>query len=235
MRNTAILGFLLVIGVFALSLDGDFSFYFQKHSIIIVMGGTAAIFIFSNPVHTIKKLFVSVSRLGSSKDQSTAYKEDLVQLAKSKKLTEKETSHPLLTYASELWEQGVDPQLFVVLLSQKRNELISSELEIVQSLKNLAKYPPALGMAGTVMGMVELFLNLDSNEGSIGASLAFAMTATFFGIILTNALISPLADRLHVKTVKDKRVIVSLYEIVLLINGDNPSSLIIDEVNSRAA
>mgnify|MGYP000347895316 CR=1 FL=1 len=125
--------------------------------------------------------------------------------------------------------------LFIVLLSQKKNELVSEHSDSVQTMKNMAKYPPALGMAGTVMGMIALFSSLDSNQGNIGKDLALAMTATFFGLILANAVFSPLADRLQVNQVHNQRLYRSLYEILLLINQDEPGSLIMDEVDHRAA
>lgn len=235
MKSSLLLGFFLTLGVFYWSLNGELGFYFQPHSLIIVGLGTIAILIFSNSFHTLKNIAVSILNRRPQSQNLNYYHDDIVSLTKNRTIVSKENSHPLLLYASDLWEQGVEPKLFVVLLSQKRNELLSKDEDVVQALKNLAKYPPALGMAGTVMGMVELFVNLDSNRDEIGGSLALAMTATFFGLVLTNAIISPLADRLHIRKMNNKRRILSIYEIVMLINGNNPSAIILDEVKSRAA
>ncbi len=235
MKNGLVIGLLATLATFAYAIEGDWSFYLQKHSLVIVIGGTFSILIFSNNFAAIGKMLLSIKNLGKHNLKLSMFEQDISMLSKSRTLTNPELSHPILRYASDLWDQGVDSRLFIALLSQRRNELIGAEIEVVVMLKNLAKYPPALGMAGTVMGMVDLFLNLDNNKGSVGASLAFAMTATFFGIVLSNALISPLADRMYIKTVHDKRLITSLYEILLLINGDNPSSLVLDEVKQRAS
>ena len=90
-------------------------------------------------------------------------------------------------------------------------------------------------MAGTVMGMIALFSSLDQQSDSIGADLALAMTATFFGLILANAFVAPLADRLQVQQVRDQRLYQAIYELLLLINAGEPVSLVHDEVQSRAA
>src|SRR5690606_5002734 len=130
----------------------------------------------------VKGLFQKDESIESVKDQ-------LVQLGQNK-IASVQTNNLLVQYASDLWTQGMDPNLFIVLLSQKKNELIEDRMDAIQTLKNFAKYPPALGMTGTVMGMVALFSELDQKSDSIGASLAMAMTATFFGLILTNAVLS---------------------------------------------
>ncbi|MCC6137386.1 MAG: MotA/TolQ/ExbB proton channel family protein, partial [Bdellovibrionaceae bacterium] len=94
--------------------------------------------------------------------------------------------------------------------------------------------PPALGMVGTVIGMVSLFQSLDGNKQSIGPSLALAMTATFLGLVLANALVMPLADRLQLKHTQEKQHLTHIYQILLLIGQNEPQNLVEDEVAKRA-
>ncbi|MGE3341748.1 MAG: motility protein A [Candidatus Altimarinota bacterium] len=229
------LGFVSILVVMVLSIGtSNLGFYLQPHSILVVIGGTTALLVLSTPGLVLKSLLRSISRLATEAKGFASFRKEIEELSRARKLAAK-SRNPLINYAIELWEQGIDPDLFIVLLSQKKNELLSEQTDAVQSLKNLAKYPPALGMAGTVMGMISLFSSLDSKSETIGADLALAMTATFFGLILANALIAPLADRLQVQQVRDQRLYQALYEILLLINGGEPQSLVLDEVNSRAA
>jgi chemotaxis protein MotA len=231
--NNLVVGIIAAFGVIFLSLEGDLKAYFQMHSIIIVVGGTAAILIFSTPGPVLKSLWHSILDLFKKDETLTQFKDEILKLNEDR--TKKVTAlHPLTDYAQELWQQGVDSDLFVVLVSQKKKEIASKKSDAVQSIKNLAKYPPTLGMMGTVMGMIDLFGSLDSNKGNVGQSLSIAMTATFFGLILANILIAPLADRLHVKQVHQHRTLDSIYELLLLINQGEPSSLIKEEVHERA-
>ncbi|MBC7662110.1 MAG: MotA/TolQ/ExbB proton channel family protein [Chitinophagaceae bacterium] len=102
--------------------------------------------------------------------------------------------------------------------------------------RNLAKYPPALGMTGTVMGLVSLFSILgDNNKTALGPALALAITATFFGLILSNCFVTPLADHLHIKHMQDEKVYTGVYQILILINRNEPARLISDEVKGREA
>ncbi len=215
----------------ALGLD-QLKFYLQWHSFLIVGGGTAAIFFLATPISIIKHTLKNFLGLFKSEEAFGKQKDALVALAKNKN-AEVKSEYPLIQYANELWTQGVENDLFIVLLSQRKNEMLSEKIDSIQALKNLAKYPPALGMTGTVMGMVSLFMNLDSQKESIGGFLALAMTATFFGLILTNAALSPLADRMQIRHVTEQRLLQSIYEMLLLINQGEAETLIADEVKYR--
>ena len=235
MSWTLIFGFFGMMTVLALSLEGSVDVYLQYHSILIVAGGTFALIFFSIPGRGIKNIIKGLQQMiYSSHDLNIdMYRKDIMELSNTKALA-RPSGHPLINYASQLWEMGVDNDLFIALLSQKRNDLIAEKSDAVHALKNLAKYPPALGMMGTVMGMVALFKNLDSQQDSVGEALALAMTATFFGLFIANGFLNPLADRLHVKQVRYKRLCLNLYELLLLVNGNEPVDLIEDEVSQRA-
>jgi chemotaxis protein MotA len=226
------LGFSIVVG--ASMGSGGWSRYLQSHSLIIVLLGTIAILFFSSPNVVLGSLFSSLRQLFEKDQDISKMRPELMALAKNRSKSVG-SKIDLVRYANELWEQGADSELFIVLLSQKKRELESKGLDAVQALKNLSKYPPALGMIGTVMGMVALFSALDENRDGIGGHLSMAMTATFLGLILTNGLISPLADRLQVRHVQEQRFLDSVYEILLLINRGEALSLINDEVSERAA
>jgi chemotaxis protein MotA len=233
--NTLIPGFVMLVVVMGMSVQGDsIGVYMQLHSFVIVMFGTLAILLFSTPVPVLKSLYRSLISFFGRDETFGNFDEDFSKLLENKNSLDS-SRHPLIDHAIDLWRQGIDPELFIVLISQKRKEVESKTHDAVHALKNLSKYPPALGMTGTVIGMINLFSNLDSNKDKIGTNLATAMTATFFGLILTNMIISPLADRLHVRQVNQARMIENIYEILLLINRGEAPTLIKEEMRDRAA
>lgn len=230
---TLFMGLFCISAILVWSIQSDFNIYLQLHSFMIVVVGTFSILLYSTPFKSLKSLWNSIKALFKAEESFDDFTEDLKKIA-SNKNTELKNSHPLLEYASQLWAQGLDPDLFVPLLSQKRRDLEAKETDAIMALKSLNKYPPALGMAGTVMGMVTLFSNLDNSKDKIGISLSIAMTATFFGLILSNMLISPLADRLQILQASNLRVTDNLYEVILLINRNEAASLVADEMRERA-
>jgi chemotaxis protein MotA len=103
-------------------------------------------------------------------------------------------------------------------------------------MRNLSKYPPSLGMIGTVIGLVTLFSNLTpENQKNVGPSLALAMTATFYGLLLANGLLMPLADRLYVRHLAQVQLDEQVYRILILIHRNEAEAMISEEVHSIAA
>lgn len=229
------LGIFFITGliVYAMGVE-SLSDYLNDHAVAIVVGGTLAVFFFSNPWFVFKHLFKDLKGLLSNKNQLYVIQSALAELAKNKSV-QVNVQDELVNYAQDLWKQGVSQDLFIVLLSQKKQEIEQRSIGAIQSLKNLAKYPPALGMAGTVIGVVTLFQSLGSEKEKLGASLALAMTATFLGLVVSNAMIMPLADRLQIMHTYQKQYLQNVYQIMLLINQNEFSELIEEEVNSRAS
>jgi chemotaxis protein MotA len=221
------LGALFMLGVIAYSMTGlDISHYLNYHSIVIVILGTFAVMVISNPSSSLKLLFKAVFSLLKKEKKSRSHHEELLKLAKDK-ATINNSQDPLILYAQQLWEQGLEKELVEHLLEQRYLELSMEKDEPVNILRNLSKYPPAMGMLGTVMGMVSLFATLSGdNKSQVGINLAIAMTATFYGLLLANTVITPLSDRLHVQSLEWKKRNEVTLNILLLINEEEPYEII---------
>ncbi len=193
-------GILGVLAVIYLSLETKNSaIYLSAHSFYIVFLGTIAIFFFANPFNNIKMTFKAIKEL-FEKDKSSEEVRSMVQEIASKKGLNDHHKIPLVNYALKLWKQGVEADMVETLLIEKNEEIVATTELPVSVLKNLSKYPPALGMTGTVMGMISLFANLNGdNKAMIGEALSIAMTATFYGLMFANFILLPLADRLHIR------------------------------------
>jgi len=68
--------------------------------------------------------------------------------------------------------------------------------EVANVFRNMATYAPIFGLLGTLVGVVEVLLNL-SDPRTMGMHMALAMTATFYGIFGANFLFLPIAGKLH--------------------------------------
>lgn len=229
------IGFVFTIAIVYFSLEGgSISTYVNSHSLVLVFAGTVAIFIMSTPFDTIRRLVTALRELFSSPRKVEHFRGEFEELNQSRS-TSIPSNNELIRYATDLWSSGVQPELFVVLVLQKREELERANNDVIQSLRNLAKYPPVLGMTGTVMGLVTMFSNLGSNQTTIGPALAFAMTATFWGLITANCLVTPLADHLHVKQLQREKLYGGIYQILMLIHRGEASVLIRNEVDEHVA
>jgi chemotaxis protein MotA len=222
-------------GVLIYAIQNQWGLYLQAHSIVVVFGGSLAVFLLATPEIVTKDLFQKAIKLMfKNEEKFSDYSQSLEALSKNK-YTKTNSANILINYAQDLWEQGVDPYLFIGLISQKKDELETEIVASIQCLKNLAKYPPTLGMIGTVVGMISMFNQLQTAKDQLGAHLAIAMTATFFGLGLTNLVISPMADRLSIRHLQQKKLYNNIYQIILLINNGEASSIISGKMEQKVA
>lgn len=129
----------------------------------------------------------------------------------------------------------MDHDTFIEALMLRKKEMERHSTEAIQSVRSLGKYPPALGMIGTVISMVSMFQGLESQQSEVGLKLSVAMTATFLGLLLSNAIISPAADRLTVRHMAKKKELDAICEILGFIHAGEPASFVREEIKSRAA
>jgi chemotaxis protein MotA len=69
--------------------------------------------------------------------------------------------------------------------------------QIANVFRSAASYAPIFGLLGTLVGVVQVLTTLNDPK-TIGASMAVAMTATFYGIFAANFLFLPVAGKLNV-------------------------------------
>ena len=69
-----------------------------------------------------------------------------------------------------------------------------NQQKVTGVFRTMATVAPIFGLLGTLMGIVEMLRNL-SNSSSMGAAMANAVTATFYGIFSANIFI-PIATKL---------------------------------------
>jgi Flagellar motor component len=63
-------------------------------------------------------------------------------------------------------------------------------------LRKAAEVSPAMGLIGTLIGLVQMLGNLD-DPSTIGPSMAVALLTTFYGALLANMVFMPLAAKLE--------------------------------------
>jgi chemotaxis protein MotA len=230
------LGFLVMIIVgFFVFAGTDIGTIVNSHGLLIVAGGTFGIMLLSTPIGDIAELGRNIMRLFRSAPGEAKLVDSLTELAKNREAT-LTNSHPLITFAQELWSQGVEDQMFEALVIQRTEELSRLAEGSVAALRNLAKYPPALGMTGTVLALVTLFTHLGVDaKTNIGPELALALTATFYGLALSNGILMPLSDRLHVKFLSDLKTNEQVCKMLLLVHQNEPLSLVTGDDRAQSA
>jgi len=109
-------------------------------------------------------------------------------------------------------------------------QILNAELESMDQrhsqgkgiLDVTAKYAPAYGMIGTLMGLVAMLNNMDDPK-KIGPGMAVAILTTFYGAMIANVLCLPMADKLSYRHEEEMLLrTIMLKGILSLQAGDNP-------------
>lgn len=208
----------------------DLKIFLNLHSLLLVFVGTAGVFAVSTPPEGVSSVVQSLLSLLKRRQTTKEVNEQLIAVNR-KKDVKLERPHTLIAYAQELWEKGIEPEMFQALLVRRAHEMNGAQMRVVTTLRNLAKYPPALGMTGTVIGLVSLFSNLTpDNKSQLGPSLAMAMTATFYGLLVANMALMPISDRIQVMQLASGESNQHICKILLMIHQDQGESVIKDEI-----
>lgn len=90
---------------------------------------------------------------------------------------------------------GQGPSEIVALLQNTRRQRIERQFSAIEMWTGAADVAPAMGMIGTLIGLVAMFTRM-TDPSAIGAAMAVALLATLYGAIIANLLCTPIAVRL---------------------------------------
>lgn len=94
-----------------------------------------------------------------------------------------------------------------------------------QIFKVVGDVAPAMGMIGTLIGLVQMLSNL-SDPSSLGPAMAVAMLTTLYGAMLANLVALPIAEKLELRSQEERTIKTLIMEIVLSVqSGQNPRVL----------
>ncbi|MEW6239169.1 MAG: motility protein A [Candidatus Omnitrophota bacterium] len=120
---------------------------------------------------------------------------------------------------------GVEPELIKDILQTELAFLEDRHKSNQGILAYMATIAPAMGMIGTLIGLVQMLSNL-SDPNAIGPSMAVAILTTLYGAILANVLFTPLCNKLKGRTASEILLKEVIIEGVMSIQaGDNPRIL----------
>ena len=103
--------------------------------------------------------------------------------------------HPFMTEALATLANAPDTQRFAFWAKQALADRRARHERAIGFWNAIADAAPAMGMAGTIIGLVGMFARM-SDPSSIGPSMALALITTLDGMILANAIAGPIANRL---------------------------------------
>lgn len=123
--------------------------------------------------------------------------------------------------------EKIEKVLDAALTHQQERDLVAARV-----VRSLAKFSPAFGMAGTLVGMIAMFQEMGTNLDGIGPAMAIAMMTTFYGLLLANIVFTPFAIKLE-RGVEGRALEMSLMlEGTLLLARKTPPALLRQELST---
>ncbi len=221
-----VLAFALIVG--SMLMGGSILMFINMPSILIVIFGTFAATLVANPMKSVLGAFkVAMNAFFDRTPNPTATSAIIQTLAaKVRKegilALENETiDDDFMAKAIRLAVDGVPNDTIRTTLETELGAMQRRHINGQQIFKFMAATGPAMGMIGTLIGLVQMLQNL-SDPSSIGPAMAVAMLTTLYGAIIANILCGPIAIKLELRTkVESKNMEVAIEGIDGIVKGEN--------------
>ncbi|MFK8077131.1 MAG: MotA/TolQ/ExbB proton channel family protein [Granulosicoccus sp.] len=111
------------------------------------------------------------------------------------------------------------------MLSKDINLELDRQNTGILMFKSIAEAAPAMGMIGTLIGLVQMLANMDDPK-SIGPAMAVALLTTLYGAIIANAIALPIAAKLKAISAHERlNKLLVLESVAGIQDGMNPRVL----------
>jgi chemotaxis protein MotA len=242
MDLATIIGIVLSMGLVlsAILMGSSLVIFISIPSALIVMGGTIGATLVNYPLGQVlgvmgvikKTLFSSLDDPGElivrfMDYANRARREGILSLEPLLK----EITDDYLRKGLQLTVDGLEPQTIQEVLETEVQYLEQRHESGVEIVAAMGAYAPALGMIGTVVGLVQMLQSM-SDPSTIGPAMAVALLTTLYGAILANLVFNPMSGKLKARSREEILLRELVLEGILAISkGENPR-IIEEKLNS---
>ncbi len=217
--------------IWAILMGGPLSIFIDVPSIAIVFGGTAGVALINFPLADVTGTVGVIKKTVLIKEADTN-----AIIAKLLEFSNKARKGGILSLqdqidslddafmikALQMAVDGQEPADLKAMLMTEIDNIGARHSSGAQILDTMGAIAPAMGMVGTLIGLVQMLQNM-SDPAAIGPAMAVALLTTFYGAVLANILFIPMAGKLKTRSrteLLQKTVIAEGMESIL--SGENP-------------
>jgi len=205
----------IVLVFYGMLNGGSLKLFFDVPSLAITVGGSFGALLMSYPFNEIKR-FIKVAAQ-AFKENGTS-KIDNITLFVS--LSKKARRDGLLSLEEDI--QEIDNESIREIMALEIKELEKRHEDAASMFTTWGAYAPAMGMIGTLIGLIQMLANL-SDADNLASGMGKALITTFYGSMLANLVVLPIAGKLNYKTAQEVNEMEMMIEGVLSIqSGINP-------------
>lgn len=209
-----LLGLFAAFGLVALAMaiGGSPESFIDAPALLIVLGGTFGVTTVSYSLKDILRTQPIIAKTllrSTAQPQRTAQKMiDLALLARKsgplaiEDAVNQEIGNPFGRRALQMVVDGQTPEDIEIVLKREIDEMTYRHYNGAGILRKAAETAPAMGLIGTLIGLVQMLGNLN-DPSTIGPNMAIALLTTFYGAVLSSMLFAPMASKLEMNSEKE--------------------------------
>jgi len=233
MDLATIIGVVVAFGMILMGImsGGPLSLFINTPSLLIVVGGTFGVIFMNYPLKDVLGLGGVVKNVFFSKTSDAqgliprfvdfatrARREGILALESAAS----ELQDAFFKQGLELVIDGLEPQAIREILETEIEHIEQRHKKGADIFNSLATFAPAMGMAGTLIGLVQMLQSM-SDPSTIGPAMAVALLTTFYGSILANMIALPMSGKLMMRSKEEALEKGMIIEGIMSISaGDNP-------------
>ena len=207
MDITSLVGFILAVGLIIVSImlgNAPFPAFIDYPSIAVVIGGSGAAAMMAFPLKSFMSLPMVMKKAFLNKqDDVLVLIQTLVSLAEVARrdgllaLESKmaDVAQPVIRSGLQMAIDGNDADTIESVMRTEMEAIAKRHKEGRSILDQLARFAPAYGMIGTLLGLIMMLSDMSDPSG-IGKGMAVALITTLYGAIAANVVFQPFAEKL---------------------------------------
>ena len=205
MDIASLIGLLGALGMIAGSMivAGGLGPFIDVPSLLIVFGGTFFAVMFTAPMGTFLSSFGSMAKAFMPKAQkhgelveTMVEMSDLARKDGLMALENKEVKDKFLERGLQMLVDGSDEQKMLKQMNQEIKSMKTRHESAQNVVKAWIDIAPAMGMIGTLIGLVQMLGNMEDPK-AIGPAMAVALLTTLYGAFLANVIFGPILTKLE--------------------------------------
>jgi len=206
-----------LIGAFGIVLasifvGGSAMTFINVPSLLVVVGGTIGAVMMKFTLGQFLGAFnVALKAFMSKLDKPEDLIVQTVEMANEARkggllaLEGKETDNAFLAKGIQLMVDGHEPEVVRQTLMTDMNSALERHEVGKRIFKSIGDTAPAMGMIGTLIGLVQMLSNM-SDPKSIGPAMAIALLTTLYGAMIANIFALPIADKLALRSGEERMI-----------------------------
>jgi chemotaxis protein MotA len=230
----------LAVVAMAMLRGGSPMDFIDLNALFITVGGTAAATLIHYPLPRLRAALKAVRTVFRSAGNShadmiatlvgfaeRARREGVLALEQDAEYAE----DPFLRKGLALLVDGTDHDEIRAILESDLAALEGRNKQAAGLFETMAQFAPGFGMVGTLIGLIQMLRQMNGGAG-LGLTMASALLATFYGVLLANLAFLPVAGKLKVRGADEVQRRELIMEGILAIQAGDTPSLIEEKLSS---